>query len=203
MANDLSFSCLTAPLSDVDAGRLADMHLAQLPGRMLPLLGHTYLCAFYRYMVKSAQERVFVARSSGPIVGLCIVTEDEPGVLRRAVVATLPIFLRTAVIRFFTSGEFRRACLAVLQSGSRSPANPLILILFTAPGITGRGVGGSLIAHVARNLNSEFLFTKTEDEPGNPAISFYKKNGFQLAAKEVYANRAYLSLRRKAGPSGE
>jgi ribosomal protein S18 acetylase RimI-like enzyme len=192
----LAYSRLAGPLSSADAERLASLHVACLPTQMLTMMGGAYLRSFYRFAVSSAQECVFAARENGVIQGVCIVTQDETGVLSRAIASTWMSFLFQAAWRFIFNPEFRQACFAVLKGGPRSSLTPQILILFVSQERAGQGIGEGLVRFAAQAQRDEAaLYTKTEDIEGSLAVKFYRKAGFELAERTSYAGREYLYLR--------
>lgn len=197
MSADIAIESLAGPLRAADMARLAEMHASSLHMQMLTLMGRNYLRAFYRFVAASPLERIFVARIDGALAGACVITQADDTVLRRAVLATFPHFLIAAGARFVRSAAFRRTCWAVLRSGSRPALKPQILVIFTDPAWTGRGIGRRLIERAASELpDADYLYTKTEAIDSNRAIDFYAKIGFEIAEQASYAERAYLYMRK-------
>ena len=194
MSSSVSVERIVGPMSPADAERIAEMHEARLPGRMLTSMGRDYLRAFYRFVASSPLEKMFVAREDGRIVGVCAVTLAEETVLRRAIAATPFRFTATALARFCVSAPFRRDCFAVFAAEERPALDPQILVIFTDR--TGAGVGARLVATVAGALaDGEVLYTKTEADSAG-AIEFYTRNGFEIFRHADYAGRRYVYLRR-------
>lgn len=195
-ADTLKCAPIDGPIAPSDANRLADLHIQSLPSRLLPLLGRSYLQAFYRFIAQSDHEQLYVSRSNDGIAACCIVTSDETSVLSRAVRATLVQFIWATLRRFFVSAHFRQACFSVLKSGRRSSLAPQILVLFTDPTQAGHGIGRLLVDYVCNTLDSDALYTKTEDGEDKATINFYQKNGFAVAERSTYADQSYVYLRR-------
>ncbi len=182
---------LDAPISAADAARLAELHAQALPRSLVAALGARYMRAFYAYCAASAHETLRVARDAGgAVVAACLISA-RPDDLGKRLRGATPL-LSAAVAHPRAWPDLLRAAF-----GDGTPAaGPEIVLLFTDAAARGHGLGAALVGAAARE--SGRLSVVTEDERGNRALAFYRKNGFVDSGVVRLNGKAFRRLVRDA-----
>ena len=183
--------------------RLASLHRASLPDDILPMLGEAYLTSFYRSILASSKELLFIERGDrNQIIGACLITFESASLFRRTVMATFPSLCIAFIGRFLFFKGLRQAVGAVLRpdpvQGSGS-FDPQIAFLFVEQAARRRLVGASLVAEACDHLKQKgiaALYVKTRSEGPSSALAFYRSRGFNEQGTLSFADRSYLMLRK-------
>lgn len=200
-----------------EAARLAAVHLAALPGDVLPRLGRAFLeRTFYPLILAHAGVDCLVAEAEGRVAGLLVLAWNS-GQLTAAVGAR-----RTAVALALARRVLRDPLLAVdvaftalgTRAGLSAPAAglaaaPEIYVLAVAPGAQGQGLGAALVKAALARLGRRdpaprLVAVKTGTEA---ARRFYEKHGFRLVGREGRGRvRPFVLVRdldvSRSGPDG-
>src|ERR1035437_2058348 len=75
-------------LTEKDIARLGMLQVSLLSGSMTARFGTAYARSFYRYVVRSDDDLLFVRRCDGQIVAFCVVSLRPQTLLRRLVIHT-------------------------------------------------------------------------------------------------------------------
>jgi GNAT superfamily N-acetyltransferase len=170
-------------LQSADYDELARLHLHCLPDSILSELGYRAVRAFYKYVERSHLEYVCFARHKGNIVAGCVFSFRPWSLSKRLLVNTsisLLIIKRLPLIIKACGTRPKRAPREELKDTSFR-YQPEIMHLFTTPHFRGKGIAKCLIAQCvgrARAAGCARVIARTLDHPTNPAIYFYRKNGF-------------------------
>lgn len=175
-----------------DLDLVARMHVEALPGSLVSMIGRRYARVFYRYVARSTDEIVLLHRDGRELIAACIASLHPETLARRLLLHT-PLALHAAL-------AVRRLPLRAMVAGARGPsakppAGPEILLIFTVPAARSRGLGNQLLARCEAylaNLGHRRLLVKTRDEPGNRAIGFYERHGFERRARVISYGKALV-----------
>lgn len=175
-ASDLQIGL--AGSSDVDV--LARLHESVLPDSRLSLFGRRYLASCYRYFLRSPDELVFIARAGKGIVGGGFVSL-APRTLSRRLLTRTPLLGEIAMRPL---GRGARRVAADLISSSAEPSTtgePELVAIFVAPEWRGQGIGEAICRAIEPELaqrGARSYRVRTERDPANRAIAFYRRLGF-------------------------
>lgn len=177
-----NFRIKLAGASDVDA--LAQLHGRVLPDSRLSLFGQSYLASCYRYFLRSPDELVFIARAGDRIGGGGFVSL-APDTLSRRLLA------RTSLVGQLTLRPFGRGVRQIardLISPSTAPpstSEPELIAIFVTSERRGQGIGEAICSAVETELarrGARSYRVRTERDPANRAIPFYRRLGFVESA---------------------
>lgn len=182
---------LDAPIAAADAARLATLHATALPRSLIAALGMHYGRAFYAYCAASTHETLRVARDGAGVVAAACLVSDRPADLGARLRAATPL-LRAAATHPRAWPDLLRAAFG----GGTPSTGPEIVLLFTDAAARGRGLGAALVDAAARDAVP--LSVVTEDDPGNLALAFYRKNGFADSRPVRLNGKAFRRLVRNA-----
>lgn len=186
----------TDPLKHEDLMRVAELHAACLPDSQVSKLGPRYARSYYRYIVRSPHEHLFLERVEDQIAGVCVLSLDPRALERRLLFgsALVPaILVRPQAVQW--SSKLRRSRPATDHALPESLASlPEVLQIYTADIARGRGIGASLLNQTESLLRSRGIseyIIKTVDSEDNRALSFYEKNGFRYECRYMSSGRPF------------
>ena len=196
-----------AGLTPHDCARLAALHRECLPDSLVSELGLAYAAAFYRYLNRSALERVFVLRDAAGEVFSGSVLSLRPRTLKRRLLCRTPLVFFAAPwsLRRF----LRRQPASALKAKPRAVSNPIpatmpeLLLIFTSPQARSHGAGAALLSQCEQFLVSQRYpqyAVRTVDEPANRALSFYARNGFTAVGQSFEHGRTFRVFTKAVRP---
>lgn len=186
---------------------VARLHVQCLPHSLIGALGDGYVRSFYRYVARSEQEILVVERDDDGRPVAAAVLSLEPATLTRR------LLLRTRLLASLV-GSLPRLIALVLAStrgprrhppGERAqvPAvRPQLILIFTAEAERGKGRGTALIRELERRLRQRGIpryEARTESDPTNPALEFYRRRGFGAEGLAVRFGTCFQVFSRSPG----
>src|ERR1051325_8644113 len=163
-----------------DCCRLAALHCECIADSMVTRLGRSYAEAFYRYVSRSTEERVFVLRDAAEIFRGCVLTLSPKTLRRRLLIHTPLLWYAIPWLCRKLLAKRRPARLSQesdLPVGSM-PDLPELILLFTAPGSRNQGAGAALLAQCEQFLagqgSGEYLVKTIEDESNRELLALSK-----------------------------
>ena len=191
-------------LSNSDIETIAELHRAGIGDSIPALLGLAYLKRFYRFLVASDLEWLFVERVDGAIGSVCVLSLAPETAFARSIRATLPSLALHTAAAFVASGAFRTLFVAWLREqirGGGIPADaPEITYVFTRAPQRGRQLGRRLVARVDLFLKDRGVRSyrvKTLDAAENRALAFYDENGFRRSGHRREGGRCFVVFQKK------
>ena len=170
-------------LDGVDFERLAALHLACLPTSAPARFGPRYIRTLYRYIAKSGDERLFVARVDGVIVAACVASLRPATLMRRLLLRTPVLaFMPQAVAGCLMSPRQRaRGAHGTLPPHQPARAQPEVVWLYAEPGHRRRGLGRDLVGQTERFLSARGLTECIVVAPPHDSglVEFYARCGFR------------------------
>ncbi|HET6161048.1 MAG TPA: GNAT family N-acetyltransferase [Dongiaceae bacterium] len=166
-----------------------------LPDSRLSLFGRSYLASSYRYFACSPHELAFVARDGDQILGGGFVSLAPDSLSRRLLTHT-PLLCHLALRPI---GRGARQLAADLLAPAAAPAasdEPELVAIFVASESRGRGIGEAICREVERELGRRQIKSyrvRTERDPANRAIAFYRRLGFIESGAEARGRFLVLS----------
>ena len=183
-----------------DIEDIVEIHLSTLSNDLLPQLGSKYLFYFYKYLLSSDQEFIFINKINNKVIGICIVSIEPKTLLNRVLKNTFFFFFYSIFTRILYNKLLQTYILNMINSkNSFNHKKPEIVYILTKPEEQGKGIGKKLLHDAEKYLASlgfTELFVKTSDLDGNKAIDFYKKNHFVLERHFMYAKKKYIYFKR-------
>ncbi len=187
-----------ARLTSHDCARLAALHRQCLPDSLVSELGPGYAAAFYRYLDRSALERVFVLRDdAGEIFSGCVLSLRPKTLKRRLLLGTpLVLFAGPWCLRRFLRSPAPAALPAKRQTldDPVPPTMPELLLIFTSPQSRSQGGGAALLGQCEQFLALQRCpqyAVRTVDDPTNRALGFYGRNGFTVVGQSFEHGRTF------------
>lgn len=177
----------------------ASLHHEALPGSIITQLGSSYTQAFYRFARSSRDEAIFIARSDVEgVLGAAVLSMDPKSLSRRLLFKTPLLFhlaSRPLLAIDVACGLFSAAGLP--HDRERLPE---LVAIFSAESCRSRGVGKRLLdaieTYLASRRKSRYV-VRTDDDPANRAIAFYRREGFQFAQKfSAHGHRFQLMIKQ-------
>jgi GNAT superfamily N-acetyltransferase len=189
-------------VDEPDLRVLAQLHTACLADSFVTALGGAYVRSFYRYVTRSSKEFTLVERdAAGRIVAATVVSLEPESFNRRLLLHTsllLHSVLRAPrMVRLLWprgSGTARNATPTRVRHDL-----PEMLLIFTASGERGRGVGSALLRRVddrLRQLNVREYQVRTVTDPSNRALAFYRDRGFTPAGTDARLGKQFQVFSR-------
>lgn len=168
--------------SDIDA--VVKIHLRALPNDVLPNLGGKILQAYYSNILLDEQNILFGAKVSGRLVGFCLVSTINNGLInflmsRHGIFALVRLFVLKPYV--FISG-----CLQAYNKNNIFEECAEIVYIAVDPRHHRRGIGFKMILHASKLVSQRgcsYLQTKTANRD---LKKFYVE---KLDAKEIKAYR--------------
>jgi ribosomal protein S18 acetylase RimI-like enzyme len=192
-----------------DLDRVAALHRACLPRSVVTVLGSRYARAFYRYLDGSPEELLVVRHdeSGEPVAGA--VLSLAPETLDRRLLIGTPL-LPCAITRVPALSRLGLTTLRRTTTGAKTgteegrgrPALPQLILLFTAERARGRGHATALLARLEERLQQQGVGryeVRTEADPVNPALAFYRTRGFTDTGTVVRFGTLFQVLTREPG----
>jgi ribosomal protein S18 acetylase RimI-like enzyme len=187
-----------------DLDRLARLHARSLPDSLIGALGAAYVRAFYRYVERSAHELFAVRRdATGQIVAAAVLSV-EPSSLNTRLLKSTPL-LRSMALRLPRMLAWLRSSMRGRgATGREMPAAlPQLIVIFTAADERGRGHASALIEELEDRLRQRRVVryeVRTEADPANPALAFYRRRGFEPSGLSVRFGTPFQVFTRELAP---
>jgi ribosomal protein S18 acetylase RimI-like enzyme len=189
-------------LSGKDCARLAALHCECLQDSLVSELGLGYARAFYRYLSRSPEDKVFVLREGGEVFSGCVLCL-RPRTLQRR------LLLHTPLLFYAVPWFIRKACKKTPQPAAAAKPGavidpepgrkPEVILIFTAPQARSRGTGAALLAQCEQfllaNKYPEYI-VRTVDHESNRALGFYLRNGFTPVGQSSDHGRTFRVFRK-------
>jgi GNAT superfamily N-acetyltransferase len=191
-------------VSRADAEQLARLHRAAMPYSVLGALGTATLRRYYRWVARSADERVFVSRDGDRVIGVAVLSFRPANVIRRFVMARPLSFATAALARFVQDSAFRRQVRAFLAESSSNDAGeaPELLQIFVAAEARGRHNGTALLRRVEEWLSMHGhtrYYVRTLADNNASTLAFYDRRGFAAAGERLFCGSRFAVLVKKVG----
>jgi GNAT superfamily N-acetyltransferase len=149
-------------------------------------MGAAYVRSFYRYVASSDREILVAERGAEGHPVAAAVLSLEPATLNRRLLLRTPL-LMSALGRLPRMLPLLRG--AVRGRSVELPAVlPQLILIFTAASERGKGRASALIGELERRLRQHGIpryEVRTESDPANPALEFYRRRGFEVAGLSV------------------
>jgi ribosomal protein S18 acetylase RimI-like enzyme len=185
-----------------DIRQLARLHRMTMPHSVLGHMGAATLERYYRWVVQSANEQLFVSRDNGEIIGAAVLSLSPDSVMRRFITAWPLSFALRATAAFLRDSAFRRDVRGFLlsrENGHASLAMPEVLQIFVAPERQSRRTGSALLDRVEAWLKTNRLSrycVRTLAEQNDATLAFYQRRGFQPAGESTFCGESYRVLEK-------
>jgi ribosomal protein S18 acetylase RimI-like enzyme len=180
-------------VDDSDVRDLARLHASCLPDSLITALGAAFTRSFYRYVATSPHELLEVERNSaGRVIAAAVVTL-RPATLNRR------LLMRTTLLLAFLPRAFRLLRAAGSSDGAHAPE---MILLFTAAEARRQGCARSLVGRVERQLRERGVreyVARTEADPANAALAFYRRQGFTPQRLETRLGVSFQVFSRTLG----
>lgn len=186
-------------MDEASVSGVARLHADCLPDSLVGALGQAYVRAFYRYIDRSRLEMLVVDRDAAGHPVAAAVLSLEPSTLARRLLWHTPLALHALrrLPRLTTLWWHARAGDA---TGAELPAVlPQLILIYTATRARGQGRASALIAEIERQLSARGVSeyeVRTESDPSNAALAFYRKRGFRPEALSVRLGTSFQVFRR-------
>lgn len=178
----------------------ARMHREVLPGSLVARLGADYTRKFYDYVNDSETEGLLTRRRDGRIVAGCVLSLDPSSLTRRLLLAT-PV--ASSALRAFGRLPWLQLVRGALSRGRDSaPSHPEIILIFTTPEARGQGLGAELVGDaesLVRGRGHDNIMVKTLADPGNRALAFYRRCGFDSAGEVLKFGKRLAVFTKSVG----
>lgn len=185
------------PLSNAELKDIVLLHRQCLPTSLISKVKPKYGIFFYRFLLKSDLEGIFVCYRQGKIVGACVASLSPRTLSRRLLFSTRLIFSLDLLLhkaRSVRSRIFSRN-ISIHVKPEVLNTHPELLLIYSDADLRGKGVGRNLLESCEewfRSTGHHQYYLKTVDDILNRAISFYDKNGFCLKGKTDEDKKTYL-----------
>jgi ribosomal protein S18 acetylase RimI-like enzyme len=159
-----------------DIARLAELQASILPASLISELGPNYLRAFYKYLVRSRDELLFLQRDEfGKVAAGCVISLDVRSLERRLALKTPLLFAALG-----RPGVLMRA----VRHGGQPPIiqGAELILLFCASEFRRRGYAATLVSRTEVALSRRRIRAyqvRTFDDPSDAAFKFYLSLGFE------------------------
>ncbi len=178
----------------------AYLHMRVMQGDFLPMFGKFILRIFYSYISSSPKEKMFVKRIDGTITSICIISFDPNSLMNRIIRQYYFSLTLAIIIHLIIKPSLLLLIISIVFHKKKFSSDfPEISYIFTDPKYSNNGFGSSLIKSISDDLKeSKYneLYVKTINNDKNKAISFYKKNGFEICRYFCEYNRNYIYMKK-------
>jgi ribosomal protein S18 acetylase RimI-like enzyme len=186
------------------------LHIDALPDSSLTRRGSRVVRAFYEFVVRSPEERLFVVRGRDRVVLGAAVCSLQPRTIKnrlardpRVAVALMLSLISVSVRR--NSGTAAHSIdrgrrRADRRADQTEPALPEVLHIFAASQHRGLGVGRKLMHAIEENLRRERaagLLVRTQSDPANGALRFYVALGYIAIADTTEDGKAMTLFEKR------
>jgi ribosomal protein S18 acetylase RimI-like enzyme len=165
---------------------------------MLTSLGSSGVERYYRFVIASPAERVWVAVTAD-VIGGCVLS-DAPGSVMSRFARHAPLALASelgkAVVR---EPAFRRRIVKRIREHGDEPHAPEVTQIFTDASLRGQGIGASLLRTCEaslRDAGAQKYFVHTERDDNEAGIRFYRREGFVTIAESQSFGQAFLVMQK-------
>ena len=186
-------------MDEADVTAIARLHRQCLPDSLVGALGDGYVRAFYRFVDRSRDELLVVDRNgAGEPVAVAVFSLDPSTLTRRLALGTPLLLSALRRLSYFIGHAFGS------KGGDAGPElaalKPQLILIYTAASERGRGRATSLIAELERRLHERGVAeyeVRTESEPSNPALAFYRSRGFTPDGVSVRMGTSFQVFTRR------
>ena len=172
------------PAADI-LKNMAVLHCEAMPSSRVSQLSKKAISALYKFAASSASERlIWIENESSDLIGLAFLSFLPSTLGMRASLVSpfaIGISLTWALVRRLLHPEIRAR--ASTPGASGSPEGPELLFFAVSKASRGKGVGEKLLGELECLLQAENVrqyYLRTDNMPGNRAITFYARNGFTV-----------------------
>jgi GNAT superfamily N-acetyltransferase len=187
-------------MDEASVAAIARLHAQCLPDSLVGALGDRYVRSFYRFVDRSADEMLVVDRDdAGVPVAVAVFSLDPSTLTRRLVLGTPLLVSALRRLSYFIGQAFGSNRGG--DTGRELPSlKPQLILIYTAPSERGKGRATSLIAELERRLRERGVAeyeVRTESEPSNPALAFYRARGFTPDGVSVRMGTSFQVFSRR------
>jgi ribosomal protein S18 acetylase RimI-like enzyme len=191
----------SAAPSTEDIRQLARLHRVTMPHSVLGHMGAATLERYYRWVVQSTSEQLFVTRENAEIVGAAVLSLSPDSVMRRFITTSPLSFVMRAAAAFLRDSRFRRDVRGFFLSRDSGNAlqMPEVLQIFVAPEQQSRHTGSELLDRVEAWLKANRVSrycVRTLAERNDATLAFYERRGFQAAGESTFCGESYRVLEK-------
>lgn len=176
---------------------IAAIHREQLNTSLLARLGNSFLVDFlYPQLTKEAGVELFLCVHEGVVVGLALF-EKRVGLISRVIAKNKLQILKALIRNLLTDPFLFYDCLSARNEGSSSSdlSASHLAVIAISKGTQGLGIGTKLMSHCLEDLALKWGFEKLVVETRtDQAVSFYKKNGFEIVRHIKRGNKTFVCL---------
>ena len=178
-------------LSMQQALALAKSHISSLPESSLSQLGKRVTASFYRFVVSSKEEKLFVYFNSDNNPAAACVLSFAPGSIKKRMLLNLPMALSLGVAMAVRVTNFSGESSAPNSNSDEKNSTysqrivpikglenmPEVLHIFAQNECRGKGIGRHLMAVAQSAVSSRGyaqIVVRTQASINNPALKFYQ-----------------------------
>jgi GNAT superfamily N-acetyltransferase len=178
---------------------LARLHGETLPDSLVSALGPLGLRCYYDFVRASPEELLLTIEHSCRLAGALVFSFHPQSLMKRFFAANRATLMGLILLRLPVSPRLRRFLSAKLFQGrpaaEAQEVLPELVQIYVAGGSRRQGLGAELLAMLDARLRDhgvERYAVKTEDEPDNPAVDFYHRQGYVVAGRLQTTGKSYL-----------
>jgi ribosomal protein S18 acetylase RimI-like enzyme len=186
-------------LNDADFNRIAALHSSNLNDSLISALGPGIVRAYYKFILGSSDNNLFVEREDNSVVGACVLSHAPYKIMSKFIRSHFLAIAVNTAIRFVLSGKSRARIINFLASKDVLPdiaGNPPELVqIFIDTNYRNRKIGSKLLVKVEQYLKQKNIpayYLKTLDDKDNQALHFYNNRGFKTIGSGSVGNRPYI-----------
>lgn len=173
------------PAQSNDINALTTLHRLALPDTLNSTMGNKFISHLYRSLLSSKNTKVWVYVSKNNILGAISATTERKSITQTIYRSIKPFELLKVIIKTLLHPIklAKHLSLSILLNSLTHNSNTLhILTLIVDPKYQRQGIGSKLIHHLDKfAINNHNHQIQLDTESSNTqAITFYKKNGYQL-----------------------
>ena len=181
---------------------IARLHAQCLPDSLVGALGDGYVRSFYRFVARSPRETLVVDRNEAGTPVAVAVLSLEPATLTRRLAMGTPLLLSALrQLPYFLTHAFGGTGKGGGERGPELPSiKPQLILIYTAVTERGKGRATTLIAELERRLRDRGVpeyEVRTESDPSNPALAFYRARGFTPSGVSVRMGTSFQVFSRR------
>ena len=186
-----------------DIEKLGRMHIEALPESLVSRVGLRFAKSFYRYIVRSTNEVLFVERDrtdTNILLGACIVSL-RPKELNRRLLWNTPL-LPLSLPRLPRLLRNVRSSAKSKDTGIKQSEGPEIILIFVQSNIRSHGCGSRLLIDAEEWLTKngyKSVFVKTSNDEDNHAIRFYLRFGFNSLGTVISKGKKLILFQKGMG----
>jgi len=185
----MNFNIKQAQYSDLPI--IADIHINELKGDLLPFFGKVFLCEyFYPLLLKSNECDIYVVSHDGEISGFMVMDITGRGV-QKVTSCLYKELITLGLMNIFGLIKFIPQIISMFISSRQSGEIMEIAFIAIKYNLQGQGIGKYMVNHVIELLSLPCVVKTSK----NSAKHFYEKLGFIPIGKEYRGLRCLNVLR--------